>query len=52
MKDDYAKLLQMATFQKNKKQIKDWIERRSKLTYIKIDPEYTCKFEYNWYLPN
>ncbi len=52
LKDDYAKLLQMATYQRNKKQIKDWIERRSKLTYIKIDPEYVCKLEYNWYLPN
>lgn len=47
-KDDYAKLLQMALFQKNKKEIQDWIEKRSKLTYIKIDPEYNCKLEYNW----
>ncbi len=49
-KDDYAKLLQMALFQKNKKEIQDWIEKRSKLTYIKIDPEYNCKLEYNWTL--
>lgn len=49
-KDDYAKLLQMAIFEKNKKEIQTWIEKRSKLTYIKIDPEYKCKLEYNWTL--
>jgi peptidyl-prolyl cis-trans isomerase SurA len=52
LKDDYSKLLQMATFEKNKKQIKDWIEKRSKLTYIKIDPDYICQLEYKWNLPN
>ncbi len=50
IKDDYSKLLHMATFEKNKKEIKDWIEKRSKLTYIKIEPEYLCKLEYNWTL--
>jgi peptidyl-prolyl cis-trans isomerase SurA len=47
-KDDYAKLLQMATYEKNKKEIENWIAKRSKLTYIKIDPEYKCQMEYNW----
>lgn len=51
-KDDYSKLLQMAIFEKNKKEIKNWIEKRSKVTYIKIDPEYTCQLEYNWTLTN
>lgn len=51
-KDDYAKLLQMAIYERNKKEIKEWIEKRSKLTYIKIDPEYTCQLEYNWTLTN
>jgi peptidyl-prolyl cis-trans isomerase SurA len=50
IKDDYSKLLQMALFEKNKKEIQDWIEKRSKLTYIKIEPEYNCKLEYNWTL--
>ena len=52
LKDDYSKLLQMATFEKNKKQIKDWIGKRSKLTYIKIAPEYVCPLEYNWVISN
>lgn len=52
IKDDYAKLLQMAIYERNKKEIKDWIEKRSKLTYIKIDPEYNCQLEYNWTLTN
>lgn len=51
-KDDYAKLLTMATFERQRKLIREWIERRSKLTYIKIDPEYNCKFEYNWHISN
>ncbi len=50
IKDDYAKLLQMATYEKNKKEIENWIEKRSKLTYIKIDQEYKCKMDYNWTL--
>ena len=52
LKDDYSKLLQMATFEKNKKQIRDWIGKRSKLTYIKIDPEYVCPLEYKWVISN
>lgn len=51
-KDDYAKLLQMATFDRQRKLIKEWIEKRSKLTYIKIDPEYNCSLEYKWYISN
>lgn len=52
MKDDYSKLLNLATFEKNKRLIKEWIEKRSKLTYIKIDPAYMCQLEYNWFLTN
>lgn len=52
IKDDYQKLLQMATFDRQRRLIQDWIERRSKLTYIKIYPEYSCPLEYNWYISN
>lgn len=49
MKDDYIRLLNMATFEKQKKAIADWIGKKSKTTYIKIDNDYkTCKLEYNW----
>lgn len=49
MKDDYIKLLNMATFEKQKQLIKDWIAKKSKSTYIKIDDEFnSCKLEYNW----
>ena len=49
IKDDYIKLLNMATFEKQKTAIKHWIEKKSKSTYIKIDDEFnTCKLEYNW----
>ncbi len=52
MKDDYPKLLQMATYEKQKKLITDWITKKSKSTYIKIDPEYLCKFENKWIISN
>lgn len=49
MKDDYIKLLNMATFEKQKSLIREWITKKSKSTYIKIDDgEFnTCKLEYN-----
>jgi peptidyl-prolyl cis-trans isomerase SurA len=52
MKDDYAKLLQMATFEKQKEKMGEWITKRSRITYIKIDPKYFCKFEHNWVITN
>jgi peptidyl-prolyl cis-trans isomerase SurA len=49
MQDDYLKLLSMATFEKQKHMITDWIAKKSKNTYIKIDNEFnSCKLEYNW----
>lgn len=49
MKDDYTKLLNMATFEKQKTLIQNWIAKKSKSTYIKIDDEFnSCKLEYNW----
>jgi peptidyl-prolyl cis-trans isomerase SurA len=49
MQDDYIKLLNMANFERQKKLIKDWITKKSKTTYIKIDSEFnSCKLDYNW----
>ncbi len=49
LKDDYTKLLTMATFNKQKTAMTDWITKKSKSTYIKIDNEFnSCKLEYNW----
>ncbi|MFO0322911.1 MAG: peptidylprolyl isomerase [Bacteroidota bacterium] len=49
LKDDYTKLLNMATFNKQKKTIAEWIAKKSKNTYIKINSEFnSCKLEYNW----
>ncbi len=52
LRDDYPKLLMMATAEKNKRLIKDWIRKRSKITYIKLDPEYACKFNSEWTINN
>jgi peptidyl-prolyl cis-trans isomerase SurA len=53
LKDDYQKMLQMATADKGRKELKEWIKKRSKLTYIKIDEEYKgCKLENNWIINN
>ncbi len=48
MKDDYQKLALMAQSDYNKKQVKEWIKKRSKITYIKLDPEFTCTFQNQW----
>ncbi|MGZ3900486.1 MAG: peptidylprolyl isomerase [Bacteroidia bacterium] len=48
LKDDYQKILIMANNDKNKKQVKEWIKKRSKITYIKLEPEYSCHFENEW----
>ena len=49
MQDDYTKLLNMATYERQKKSITDWIAKKSKTTYIKIDNDFnSCKFDYNW----
>jgi peptidyl-prolyl cis-trans isomerase SurA len=49
MEDDYIKLLNMASYERQKKLVKDWITKKSKSTYIKIDSEFnTCKLDYNW----
>ncbi|MCW3075668.1 MAG: parvulin-like peptidyl-prolyl isomerase [Bacteroidetes bacterium] len=50
LKDDYQKLSVMASNDKNRKQVKEWTKKRSKVTYIKLDPEYLCKFESDWVL--
>ncbi len=52
IKDDYQKLAIMATADHNKKMIKEWIKKRSKITYIKLDPEFKCKFDNEWFISN
>lgn len=52
LKDDYSKLLQMATYYKQTKVIQEWIKKKSKSMYIKIEPEYKCQFENQWYISN
>jgi hypothetical protein len=43
----------MAIIEKNKSTLKEWIMKRSKITYIKLDKEYlTCPFEQSWHLSN
>jgi peptidyl-prolyl cis-trans isomerase SurA len=48
LKDDYQKIVFMATNAKNETVRKEWIKKRSKATYIKLDPEFYCKFENDW----
>ncbi len=48
LKEDYQKLAIMATSFKKKSIIKDWIKKRSKITYIKLDAEFSCVFENEW----
>lgn len=52
LKDDYQRLSLMATETKRKELIGAWIAKRSKITYIKLDPAYTCTFENKWTINN
>lgn len=53
LKEDYQRIQSMAIAHKQKKIVSDWITKKSKNTYIKIDSEFqNCIFEYNWNLPN
>jgi peptidyl-prolyl cis-trans isomerase SurA len=52
LKDDYQRISFMANQDKKKEMVRDWIEKRSKITYIKLDQEYTCKFENKWTISN
>ncbi len=52
LKEDYTRLLNMATFEKQKKNITKWITKRSKSTYIKIDPAYFCQLTNAWTINN
>jgi peptidyl-prolyl cis-trans isomerase SurA len=48
MKDDYQKLASMTIADRNRKQMKEWIKKRSKITYIRLDPDFACTFEHEW----
>jgi peptidyl-prolyl cis-trans isomerase SurA len=52
LKDDYQRLAAMANGLRNQKAIKEWIRSRSKTVYIKLDPEFACKFENDWSISN
>jgi peptidyl-prolyl cis-trans isomerase SurA len=52
LKDDYQRIQNMAINFKQKKLAREWITKKSKNMYIRIDPEFrNCKFEYSWSLP-
>ncbi|MDP2388556.1 MAG: peptidylprolyl isomerase [Bacteroidota bacterium] len=49
LKDDYQRIQNMATINKQKQIVNEWIFKKSKNTYVKIDPEFqNCKFDYRW----
>ena len=49
IKDDYQKLQTFAQSQKQDKILNNWVNRKIKSTYIKIDPYYQkCPFKDNW----
>ncbi len=51
LKDDYQRIQSYAMMGVQKKKVKDWVGKRSKSTYIKIDTEFQdCTFSNNWNL--
>ncbi|MCD6069066.1 MAG: parvulin-like peptidyl-prolyl isomerase [Bacteroidetes bacterium] len=52
LKDDYQRIQNMTINSKQKKIASDWIAKKAKNMYIKVDPEFrNGKFEYNWNFP-
>lgn len=52
LKSDYQRISNMASQYKKGQLMKEWIKSKSKSTYIKLDPEYSCKFENEWVISN
>jgi peptidyl-prolyl cis-trans isomerase SurA len=53
LKDDYQKMQQMAQMRKQNKNIQDWMSKKIKSTYIRVDSFYhLCKFTNNWLQTN
>ena len=50
LKDDYQRIMLMATAHRKRSAVNDWIREKSKNTYIRLDPEFSCDFENNWTL--
>jgi peptidyl-prolyl cis-trans isomerase SurA len=49
LKDDYPKIQQWALQQKQKQVIDEWVNEKSKQTYIRISDDYKdCNFHYEW----
>lgn len=47
--DDYDKIQQWATNEKQYKMINDWVDRKIKSSFVKVSPEYqSCSFNHNW----
>ena len=50
LKDDYQRLQTFAQAQKQEKLLRQWVNRKIKSTYIKIDSYYQrCPFKTNWF---
>ena len=52
LKEDYQRISSMANQEKKKELVRDWISKRSKITYIRLDKEFACKFENQWTITN
>tara|TARA_Y100000782_G_scaffold115413_2_gene158043 strand:+ start:2548 stop:3909 length:1362 start_codon:yes stop_codon:yes gene_type:complete len=49
LRDDYERIQQAAKSEKENKAVADWIEKKIKSTYIRLDDEFkSCDFDYVW----
>jgi peptidyl-prolyl cis-trans isomerase SurA len=49
LKDDYQRIMTAAENEKRERKIQDWISRKRKSFFVKIDPEFqNCPFQVNW----
>ncbi len=52
IKDDYQRLMLMATAHKKQEDVRNWVRVHSKNTYIRLDPGFECQFQNDWVINN
>jgi len=52
VKDDYQRLAMMASANKKRDDVRNWVRTHSRNTYIHLDPGFECKFQNDWVISN
>ena len=49
LKDDYQRIQEVAQVDQQNRQITEWINKKTRVTYIRLDDDFkSCKFDHDW----